>query len=619
MIVLSEGLTGKYYNNKTWTNPVKMTRLDSTINFDWGSGSPGGGVNRDNFSVEWTGYILVPEDASYTFSLQHDDDAALAIDGTTVYTYNTWSSNAFRFASPVTLTKGCHPIRATLIEKYGGAEMMIRWKNDASLTTDTIIASNFLYTDASCTLNPVVNYRFDECYWLNNSAIPEDVKDSTGNGYHATTSNSASITINSSNPSVCNYGTFSVEPDLITTEDDSVGNTSDGLTVAFWIKADQDFPQWATIVSKTKKYNWNDGWGFVNRGGTSTQLTFFINQYNQNITDTTVTAAEGWVHIVGTYDRNVIRLYKNGVEVDTDNYTRAVDNSRAPMKIAFDGDSRDGILIGSLDEVKFWDKTLSATEILRMYDNERTGKNYDGSSRVCPTCSAKASAGIWGLISVPADFRTTPNKDIQNVFDEFPSGSYNVSANADGWVVFKRNYSSTTNDSSYSIVPYTGTDLEFGQGYWLATKADVEWKENGLATVDYNSTNTACVTKTCVEIDLTSVTKNFGAPDNDPNDHSGRNRNNMLGFTGHAPVSWADCRFLIDGVVYTPSAVETAGYADKQVWQYNAGASGASANGYITCDDTTPGGCTLEPYRGFWVILHGKTKGKTVKLLIPKE
>jgi len=97
----------------------------------------------------------------------------------------------------------------------------------------------------------------------------------------------------------------------------------------------------------------------------------------------------------------------------------------------------------------------------------------------------------------------------------------------------------------------------------------------------------------------------------------------MLGFVGQVPVDWADCRIMITDVngttAYTPSGADTAGYADKQVWQYNPGVGGADANGYTTCDDVTPGGCKLEPYKGFWVILHGKTKGTTVKLLIPKE
>ena len=92
----------------------------------------------------------------------------------------------------------------------------------------------------------------------------------------------------------------------------------------------------------------------------------------------------------------------------------------------------------------------------------------------------------------------------------------------------------------------------------------------------------------------------------------------MLGFVGNAPVEWADCRIVVDGISYTPTDADAAGYANKQIWQYNPGASGANGNGYTTCDDALIT-CKLEPYRGFWVQLYGKTKGTTVKLLIPKE
>jgi hypothetical protein len=221
-------------------------------------------------------------------------------------------------------------------------------------------------------------------------------------------------------------------------------------------------------------------------------------------------------------------------------------------------------------------------------------------------------------VGIPADLRTDPNNTIANVFDEFNASSYNVPANADGWVVFQRDYNATNNASSYSVVPYMGTPMKFGQGYWLISKVNNTWSENNLTSVDYNSTNPACVTNSCVEINLTPVNLNFGAPAFDPNDGSGKNRNNMLGFVGHTPVNWKDCRILINGTAYTPSAAAAAGYMSNQVWQYNPGVGGANANGYTTCSDISVGGCKLEPYKGFWVILYGKTKGTTVKLLIPK-
>jgi hypothetical protein len=468
--------------------------------------------------------------------------------------------------------------------------------------------------------NLLVDYRMDECYWLGGAGgVIGDVRDSSGNGFHATSESTATIIENTAIPTLCNYGKFSVKPDKVQADSSTVGNTNGGLTVAFWIKADEAFPKWANIISKTRTYYWSDGWGFVNRGGTSTQLSFFINRYSQNYTDVTIDASEGWVHIVGTYDTQTIRLYKNSIEIDSLNYNNTIDNASEPLKLAFDGDYDDGVLIGSLDEVKIWDRALNATDIATIYNNESTGKNFDGTARVCPTCDANVTAGIWELIGIPANLNTIPTTDVATLFDEFPLASYNQLANIDGWTVYQREYNSSTNASAYTVIPYTGTNLKFGQGYWLISKVDQAWNANSLLSTDYNSTHSACVTQTCVEIDLTSVNKNFAAPDNDVNDGSGKNRNNMLGFVGQSPVDWADCRILVDGVAYTPSGAEIAGYAQKQVWQYNPSVNGSNANGYTTCDDVTPGGCKLEPYKGFWLILHGTTKNKTLKLLIPKE
>ena len=117
-----------------------------------------------------------------------------------------------------------------------------------------------------------------------------------------------------------------------------------------------------------------------------------------------------------------------------------------------------------------------------------------------------------------------------------------------------------------------------------------------------------------MEIDLTPVTHNF---EEDGDDGTGPYRYNMSGFIGLTkPVSWADCRFVIDGTPYTPTDANNSGYASKQIWLYNGTGTDAS-NSYVTCDDTMD--CKLVPFKGFWVELHGPTKGKSVKLLIPKE
>jgi len=466
----------------------------------------------------------------------------------------------------------------------------------------------------------VVDYRMDECYWLNGAGgVIADVKDTTSNQNDATSAGAA--TIDTARQQICMSGRFGTNGDRVRTDNSAVlGGLSNQLTISAWLYPTA-FTQWSAAVQKTSSEGWNNGFGLVHNSGDGTRIAFYVNSAFSNASRVRATLAMNtWNHIVGVYNGSRLRIYRNGILIQSRNYNNNINNSNRALTIGNDVSdaSYNDVWQGNIDEVKVYSHALTAGEVTTIYNNELALNNHDGTARTCPTCGTTASAGIWGLIGVPADFRTATNKDISDVFDEFPAADYNVPANPNGWVVFKRDYSGADNSSGYSIVPYNGTPLEFGQGYWLASKATVNWSENTLPNIDYNSANAACTSALCVEIDLTSVIKNFGAPDNDPNDGSGKNRNNMLGFIGKTPVNWADCRFLVDGVSYTPSAVEAAGFADKQVWQYNPG-PGANANGYTTCDDTTPGGCKLEPYKGFWVILHGITKNKTVKLLIPKE
>ena len=460
---------------------------------------------------------------------------------------------------------------------------------------------------------PKIEYRMDECFWFNNSAVIGDVKDSSPFGYNATSSGAAVTVTNSANPPLCNYGHFSAQPDLVSTEDTTAGNTSGGFTVSFWIRATEDFGNYAVITTKSKAWDWDDGWGFVNPyNETSNTLRFYINAFGGTYIETEVTPADGWVHIVGTYDLNNLRLYKNGVEVTNSpvSDTAAVTNSLDPIRLAYDHDD-DSEFIGDLDEFKFWDYPLSGSEIDEIYNNEKSGVNYDGASRVCNTCSTTISGGQWDLIGIPADLRTETDTSIAKILGDDMTGTY-----GDDWRIYAREYSDTNNSSWYTYLSDINAPLEFGRSYWLGSKNDEAWDVNDMQEVDYNSSNPACPSSRCVELPVKSVSLDENVEDTNG---TGSYRYYMTGAIGRKPVNWADCRILIDGTAYTPSDAETAGFVNKQIWQYNPKSSEADSNGYITCDDTTPGSCMLYPYKGFWIELHGPTKNKTVKLLIPKE
>ena len=75
-----KGMKGEYFDNMNLTGKPVLTRIDSMINFDFGTNSPAKGVPEDKFSVRWTGKII-PPDTIYHIGTSCDDGARLYIDG----------------------------------------------------------------------------------------------------------------------------------------------------------------------------------------------------------------------------------------------------------------------------------------------------------------------------------------------------------------------------------------------------------------------------------------------------------------------------------------------------------------------------------------------------------
>jgi type II secretory pathway pseudopilin PulG len=77
------GLLATYYDNIDFTG-TSVLQVDSTIDFNWGYGSPVSGIGDDTFSVRWTGYIEAQYSGKYTFYTTSDDRVRLVINDTTV-------------------------------------------------------------------------------------------------------------------------------------------------------------------------------------------------------------------------------------------------------------------------------------------------------------------------------------------------------------------------------------------------------------------------------------------------------------------------------------------------------------------------------------------------------
>jgi len=75
-----KGLYAEYFNNKNLEGNPTVTRIDESIDFDWGEGVPHPFINGDNFSARWTGMLKSPVNGLYKMGVTVDDGVRLFID-----------------------------------------------------------------------------------------------------------------------------------------------------------------------------------------------------------------------------------------------------------------------------------------------------------------------------------------------------------------------------------------------------------------------------------------------------------------------------------------------------------------------------------------------------------
>ena len=128
---MATGLTGQYFNdpgNGTHFGTLILTRVDSTVNFDWASDSPAAGVGADNFSVRWTGRVEAPVTGSYYFSTLSDDGIRLWVNGQLVI--DNWTDHAAttNTSALISLTAGVrYTITLEFYENWGAAVANLQW------------------------------------------------------------------------------------------------------------------------------------------------------------------------------------------------------------------------------------------------------------------------------------------------------------------------------------------------------------------------------------------------------------------------------------------------------------------------------------------------------------
>ncbi|NOZ89675.1 MAG: hypothetical protein GXO60_00155 [Epsilonproteobacteria bacterium] len=281
---------------------------------------------------------------------------------------------------------------------------------------------------------PIADYHFDECYW---DGTVGEVKDSSKNAKHGTSYGHANTVDDAIvGRSGLFNGVFPNDPnqgDFVEIADHALLNKDDAFTVSTWFKA-KKLREWNGIVS-TLAHDERTGWNIeidtIHTDSRKGLLTMFGNELtDQNRTSYLTTpiepALEEWHHIVLVHDTNntnrvyVDGKYQNSISAD-------IRPSSNPLQIAkfYADKSLDWYFNGQIDEVKLWDTTLTQEEIIDIYNNEKSGKSWDGKERTI-VCEDTLKLSINNITKKEGNSGTTDFDFTISLNEPAPKGGITV-------------------------------------------------------------------------------------------------------------------------------------------------------------------------------------------------
>jgi len=161
---------------------------------------------------------------------------------------------------------------------------------------------------------------------------------------------------------------FDGENDYVEVSDDESLDITDAITIEAWVKAESaNFgTDWIrTIIKKDLAYILR-----IEEGTNKLSLHVWTNNTADSQCEVSLDWTTGeWYHVVGTYDGSYQRIYRNGLVVQTQGLTGIIDTSTKNLLIGGITSSAEQ-LNGTIDEVRIYNRALSADEIRMHYLSE---------------------------------------------------------------------------------------------------------------------------------------------------------------------------------------------------------------------------------------------------------
>lgn len=137
------GLTARYFEGMNFEKP-KVSRIDETVDFNWGNGSPDPSLSIDKYSARWVGQIQPHFSEEYTFHINSDNGRRLWIDNKLVI--DKWINDYnIDYAGNIKLEGGKkYDIKLEYFEDFGGANILFQWESPSQFLE--IVPKSQLYS-----------------------------------------------------------------------------------------------------------------------------------------------------------------------------------------------------------------------------------------------------------------------------------------------------------------------------------------------------------------------------------------------------------------------------------------------------------------------------------------
>ena len=198
-----------------------------------------------------------------------------------------------------------------------------------------------------------------------------------------------------------------------------------GMTFEAWINPSVVNGAWRDVI-----YKGNDNYFLeaTSNNGSRPVAGAIVNGSHAEAYGSSALAINTWTHLAETYDGSAVRLYINGVLASSSPATGAIATSTSPLQIG--GDSIYGqYFAGLIDEVRIYDRALSASEILADMNSPVGAAAPDTQAPVVAATGPPAGATVSQSVALQASASDNVGVvGVQFLLDGVPLGAEDTSA-----------------------------------------------------------------------------------------------------------------------------------------------------------------------------------------------